>query len=94
MPTKTITVRVDENTKIQAETILDDAGISITTLFNACLNALVREKRVPFALANEHDMMIKERLEESLAIAADPTAKRYTHEEIFSPIREKFGYEV
>jgi hypothetical protein len=57
--TKTITVRVDEDTKPQYE----------------------------------FHRMIKAKLEESEAIAADPNAKRYTHEEIFAPLRERFGYE-
>jgi len=95
MSTKSITVRVDEETKTRAEAILEDIGINVTTLFNACLKAVVREKRVPFALVSkEYDRMIQEKLEESLAMAADPNAKRYTHEEIFSPLREKLGYDI
>jgi len=95
MSTKSITVRVDEETKTRAEAILEDIGINVTTLFNACLKAVVREKRVPFALvSNEYNRTINEKLEESLAVAADSNAKRYTHEEIFAPLRERFGYEV
>jgi len=88
----TITVRVDDNIKKDAEIILDDIGINVTTLFNACLRALVREQKVPFELvSSEHALkkVIKRKLEESKAVAADPEAQRYTHEEIFSPLREK-----
>ena len=96
--TKTITVRVDEGTKQQAETILDDIGLNVTGLFNACLKAVVREKRVPFAMVSSEyeqlQQMIRTKLDESEAVANDPTAKRYTHEEIFAPLREKYGYEV
>ena len=95
MVTKSITVRVDEQTKAQAEAILEDIGINVTTLFNACLRAVVREKRVPFALVSAgYDRAIREKLEESLTVAADANAKRYTHEEIFVPLREKFNYDV
>jgi len=127
MATKSITVRVDEEVKTQAESILEDIGINVTTLINACLKAVIRERQVPFALAckdadkpinitltsestlarewltPEDDLawanmdyrnVIKGKLEESLAIAADPNAKRYTHEEIFAPLREKYGYGV
>lgn len=95
MSTKSITVRVDEETKNQAEAILDDIGINVTTLFNACLKAVVREKRVPFALVSkEYDHATVEKLNESLAVAADPNAKRYTHDEVFAPLREKYGYDV
>ncbi len=97
MATKTITVRVDEDVKNQAEVILDDIGLTVTSLFNACLKALVREKKVPFALVStEYEMqkMIRQKLEESQAAAADPSAKRYTHEEVFAPLRKKYGYDV
>ena len=79
LATKTITVRVDEEVKQQAEVILSEIGINTTTLFNACLKALVREKKIPFALVgNEYAKreMIREKLLESNAAAADPTAKR------------------
>jgi len=95
--TKTITVRVDEDTKQQAELILEDIGLNVTGLFNACLKAVVREKRVPFALVSseyEFQQMVRTKLAESEVMANDPTAKRYTHDEIFAPLREKYGYEV
>ncbi|MCL2048661.1 MAG: hypothetical protein FWG87_08015 [Defluviitaleaceae bacterium] len=45
---------------------------------------------------NEPDFqeLIRVKLEESEAVANDPTAKRYTHEEIFAPLRERYGYEA
>ena len=97
MATKTITVRVDEKTKQQAEVILEDIGLNVTGLFNACLKAVVREKRVPFALVSseyEQQQMIRAKLEESEAAANDPATKRYTHDEIFTPLRKQYGYEV
>jgi len=97
LATKTITVRVDEDTKKQAEVILDDIGINVTGLINACLKAVVREKRVPFALVSseyEFQQMVIAKLEESEAVANDQSAKRYTHDEIFTPLRDKYGYEV
>lgn len=97
MATKTITVRVEEDIKEQAEIILDDIGLTVTALFNACLKALVREKKIPFALVSkeyELQRMIRDKLEESQAAAADPNARRYTHDEIFAPLREKYNYEV
>jgi DNA-damage-inducible protein J len=93
----TITVRVDDDTKKQAEVILDDIGINLTTLFNACLKALVREQRVPFELASAEYVqrkMIRKKLEESQVVASDPTVKRYTHDEIFKPLRERLDYGI
>ena len=97
IPTKTVTIRVDENTKHEAEIILAEIGINLTGLFNACLKAVVREKRIPFAMVSrEYDFhqMIKTKLDESEATANDLSSKRYTHNEIFSPLRKKYGYEV
>ena len=93
----TITVRVDDDVKQKAEIVLDDIGLNVTTLFNACLKALVREQRVPFELvSNEYAMrkMIREKLDESKAVAADPNAIRYTHDEIFEPLRKKYEYGI
>ena len=95
--TKTITVRVDEATKQEAETILEDIGINVTSLFNSCLKAVVRERRIPFAMVSsdyEFKQMVRTKLEESEAAANDPNAKRYTHEEIFGPLRKQYGYEI
>ena len=97
LATKTITVRVEEDTKRQAEAILEDIGLTVTGLINACLKAVVREKRVPFQLVSseyEFQQMVRAKLEESETVAGDPSAKRYTHEEIFAPLREKYGYEI
>ena len=97
MATKTITVRVDQDTKQQAEVILEDIGLNVTGFFNASLKALVREKRIPFAMVSseyEHRQMILAKLEESEATANNPSAKRYTHEEIFAPLRKQYGYEI
>ena len=97
LATKTITVRVNEDTKQQAEVILKDIGLNVTGLFNACLRAVVREKRVPFALvSSEYELhqTIKAKLEESEAAANDQTAKRYTHGEIFEPLRKQYGYDI
>jgi len=61
------------------------------------LKALVREKRVPFELASTEyfaKKWIREKLEESQSVASDPAAMRYTHDEIFNPLREKYGYGV
>jgi DNA-damage-inducible protein J len=97
LATKTITVRVDEDTKQQADIILENIGLNVTSLFNACLKAVVREKRIPFALvSSEYEMqqLVRGKLAESETAANDPTAIRYSHDEIFAPLRKKFGYDI
>jgi addiction module RelB/DinJ family antitoxin len=96
--TQTITVRVNGTAKKQAEAILEDIGLTFTGYINACVKAVVRERRVPFRMVSseeyEFQQMVRSKLEESEAAANDPTAKRYAHEEIFADLRKSFGYEV
>ena len=97
MSTRAITIRVDERVKEQAEKLLDEIGLNMTTYIGSSLKALLREKRVPFALAASEyltDQMILEKLAESEAQAADPNTARLSHEEVFGKFRERLGYEL
>ena len=97
MSTTSITFRIDESLKNQAEGLLAEMGLNMTTALNAFVKAVVREGRMPFEIVSDEyafRQLIREKLSESQAISADPTAKRYTHDEIFKPLREKYGYGV
>ena len=50
---KSITMRIDENLKKQADEALEEIGLSMTTYFISSLKALVREQRVPFELTTK-----------------------------------------
>jgi DNA-damage-inducible protein J len=92
-----ITVRVDRGVKKQAEVMLEDMGINMTTYINSSLRALVREKRVPFRLVTNQylaDQEILEKLTEAEEQAGDPKTKWLSHDEVFGEIREKYGYEI
>ena len=94
---KAITVRIDVATKEQAERMLDDMGINMTTYISSSLKALVREKRVPFNMVTSEyftDQEIVAKLIEAEKEAADPNTRWLTHGEIFAPLREKYGYDV
>jgi DNA-damage-inducible protein J len=47
---KAVTMRIDDTLKQQAEEMLEEIGLNMTTYFITSLKALVREKRVPFEL--------------------------------------------
>jgi addiction module RelB/DinJ family antitoxin len=94
---KAITVRVDGVTKEQAEKMLDEMGINMTAYIASSLKALVRERRIPFAMVTQeylNDQIILAKLAEAEKEAADPNTKWLTQDEVFGPIRERFGYEV
>ena len=92
-----VTVRVDEDVKEQAERMLEDIGMNMTTYIITSLKALVRERKVPFELATTHyitDKIILEKLAEAEKEAADPNTIWLSHEEVFDKMREKYGYQI
>ena len=46
-----ISLRVDDEVKHNAEIILDDIGLSMSTAINIFLKTVVRENRIPFELS-------------------------------------------
>ena len=82
--TRAMTVKIDEATKTQAEEILSELGLNMTTYLVSSLKALVREKKVPFELitiqqANEEYL---KKLSTSLEQAKCGEVVRYTMEEL------------
>ncbi|MCL2461498.1 MAG: type II toxin-antitoxin system RelB/DinJ family antitoxin [Defluviitaleaceae bacterium] len=97
MASASVTFRIDEELKKQAENMFEEMGINMTTALNAFIKATVRDGKIPFELVSEEYAMrqkIHKKLEESEAVAADAAARRYTHEEIFAPLRERYGYDI
>ena len=50
MATTTITIRIDEDLKKQAEALFNEIGMSTTTAFTIFVKASVRQQRIPFEL--------------------------------------------
>lgn len=46
-----VNVRVDDEVKKEAEEILDEMGLSMTTAVNVFLKTVVRERRIPFEIS-------------------------------------------
>ena len=92
MATKAITVRVDDTVKKQADIMLEDIGLNMTTYIVSSLKALIREKKIPFDMITTQyldDQMIIQALSEAEREAADPETKWLTHEEVFGKFRER-----
>lgn len=45
-----ITVRIDDELKKEADVFFDEIGISMTTAFNIFVKQCLREKRIPFEI--------------------------------------------
>jgi DNA-damage-inducible protein J len=94
---KAITIRVDDNVKEQAEIMLEDIGINMTTYFVSSLKALIRERKIPFEMVTTQyltDKMILGKLAEAEKEANNPGTTWLSHDEVFGKIREKYMYEV
>ena len=95
--TEAITVHVDGTTRELAEQMLEDIGLNMTTYIASSLKALIRERRIPFEMIStpylsNQDIIAK--LIESEQEANDPNTKWLSHDEVFRPLREKYGYEI
>ncbi len=51
MASTNLNVRVDENVKKSAETVLDELGLNMSTAVNMFLRAVIREEGIPFKMS-------------------------------------------
>ena len=47
---KTVNIRIDEELKKQVEILFSDFGMNMTTAFTIFAKAVVRERKIPFAI--------------------------------------------
>ena len=50
MATTSVTIRMDESLKKQAEKLFEEMGLNMTTAFTIFTKAVVREQRIPFEI--------------------------------------------
>lgn len=50
MASASITIRMDENLKKQAELLFEDMGLNMTTAFTMFTKAVVRQNKIPFEI--------------------------------------------
>lgn len=50
MALKTVTIRIDENLKKEAEGLFSEFGMNMTTAFTIFAKAVVRERKIPFEI--------------------------------------------
>lgn len=73
-----VSIRTDNNVKNQAEYILNELGLNLSTAVNIFLRQVIREKGIPFDvkldIPNEET---KAAIEEGDKLVADKNTKRY-----------------
>ena len=55
MAQATITARVDEQDKVRFDEFCDDVGLSTSMAINLYVKAVLRERRIPFEIAQPED---------------------------------------
>ena len=55
MATTSVTIRMDENLKKQAEKLFDEMGLNMSSAITVFAKAVVREKGIPFELTTKVD---------------------------------------
>ena len=91
MAKEVISVRIDKEVKKEAERILSELGLNISTAINVFLKAVLREKGIPFPLKVEKDFLtskvhklekLPKELEGSLEDLESGKVKKLTFEEL------------
>ena len=78
MATVNLSIRIDANTKREAEELFDNLGMNISTAFNIFVKQSLRVRGIPFRISESSAEEKIERLyKESRRIAADPSIKAY-----------------
>ena len=79
MATVTMSIRMDSDLKKQAEVMLADMGLNMTTATNMFLRQVVRQGKIPFEIATDiPNATTLAALEEGDRMINDPNAKRYS----------------
>ena len=103
MPTATtkstlarISVNVDGAIKQQAQRILSEIGMDMTTAIDLLLRTIVREERIPFELRTQrsyqdemHKRYIRQKLEKAKIEAADPNTIWLSHDDINAKLKQQ-----
>lgn len=82
MATSSITIRMDEDLKRQAETLFNEIGMNMTTAFTVFAKAAVRQQKIPFELATDpfYSEANMNRLRKAIADVESGKAKLAEHE--------------
>ena len=89
MSTARISINIDEKVKKDAQAVLNELGLDMTTAVDTFLRAVVREQAIPFAIRTKKAMRedqyrryILSELNAAKTQAADPNTQWLSHDEI------------
>lgn len=79
MATTSITIRMTENLKKQAEALFEEMGLNVTTAITMFTKAVVRQNKIPFEIAADPFFSGKNQAHLRRAIADLKTGKGQIH---------------
>lgn len=80
MATTSITIRMDENLKKQAEILFEDMGLNMTTAFTMFTKAVVRQNKIPFEISADPFYSLENQRHLQKAISDLEAGKGQIHE--------------
>jgi DNA-damage-inducible protein J len=98
LSTARISVNIDGEVKQNAQRVLSEIGMDMTTAIDLLLRTIVREERIPFNLMTQksyHEEMyrqfVRSELEKSKIEAADPNTKWLTQDDVMAKLDRQRG---
>lgn len=99
--TTNLNIRIDKEVKSQAEDILGEMGMSLSTAVNVFIRQLIRDGSIPFLISvgrnnsgNYNLQYIRRKLAEAETQYSDPSVKRIDMQMVMGEYQEKYGYEL
>ena len=96
MSTARISVNVDGEVKQNAQRILSEIGMDMTTAVDLLLRTIVREERIPFDLRTQksyreelYRQFVRAELNTSKIWAADPNTKWLTQDDVITKLDQQ-----
>jgi DNA-damage-inducible protein J len=87
-----VNIKIEDNLKEQAEKLLNELGMNMSTAFNVFIKQLVREGGIPFGITTQVSPFYKELYKDLAESENDIAAGRvYTLEEMYDRIDNNWG---
>jgi len=77
--TATVSVRLDDDLKREADELFGDFGLTMSAALTMFVKQAVREQAIPFTVARRRNATTLAAIAEAKAIARDPTVKGYAN---------------
>ena len=99
--TTNLNIRIDRDVKHQAEELLHDMGLNLSTAVNVFIRQIIKERNIPFIIGSCNEDVsqynlthIRRKLTEAEFEAENPDIKLMDMNDVMSGYQERYGYEI